>query len=903
MGISPGESGLSIGEVDDCARKVDLIGSPFSGEVSSMHGMNEPASDASNTDDDEPPRRNWVSFISLLVLQTQNAFNDKAAQFLLVPIGAWLVSVNAGVSGTDKIEYILAAVIVLPFILFSPLAGWFSDRFSKTMVIRGTALLQLAVLAWIAVAIHYQRLWLAVVGFFMLSVQSVMLSPAKRGIVKELVGHRRLGMASGLMEITVVLAICAGQVVTGFWYTDRLKASGDGWDAAMLPLMVLTGASVLALLISISIQKVPRPACRKFTAAMLVEHFGQLGELFKVRELKLSAVGAAFFWGYAGYLNLAAIGIAKINTGGGEEFAKESAILMLSASLGVFFGGMVASLICRRKIELGLVPLGGVVMVVGTVGLAFTGMKSEWLKLWFVVAGGGGALLLVPLNANIQDLCLPEKRGKILAGLNLFDCMAGLAAVLIQLGLVAAGVRFSWQFLGLGVLCVLATHYSAKLLPQHFVRLLGLGLFKIFYRVRPMNEGHVPKEGGVLLTPNHVSYVDAFILSCACPRPVRFLMFDGYFKHPWIGRFVRLFDTVPISQRKAKEGLRVAAEAVKSGEIVCIFPEGQLARTGAMNEFKRGFEMIVRQAGCPVVPVAMDGLWGSVFSFERNKFIRKWPYRIPYGVTVNFGEPIPVDEVEAVLVRRKVEALRADAFAQRQLIASPRIITRRRVKVYAEDGGLMRDYQDVMNEVRGLPGKKQREWVANALQIGEVNAIGRGQTMMLDWGALRGCRKVLGVVFAQHFGLKVVLFDSSNRGNDIVALADRHSVDHFVGGERMGRLWSEHQLTGRCFDFSEGSHLRSNGVFPCLAVEGRVVSMSMPHPDVATATNLHQEGHRAGTWGRLLPGFRVKTTEKGVWLTGASTEEGMLVAGVELDENGILAENVLGEGPGKSGDV
>ncbi|MCP5536166.1 MAG: MFS transporter [Akkermansiaceae bacterium] len=835
-----------------------------------------------------PPRRNWVSFWSLLVLQTQNAFNDKAAQFLLIPMGAWLFKEKIAIPGLELmkyIEYILAVVIVSPFILFSPLAGWLSDRFSKTSVIRGASILQLIVLVWISAAICYHQIWLAIFGFFMLSVQSVLLSPGKRGIVKELIGHERLGFASGMMEITVVLAICGGQIITGFWFTNRLKSGLDGWASGYTPLLVFTAASVGALIVSYIIQRVPVQGHRKFKWPILFEHFGQLGELWKIRAIKLSAAGAAFFWGFAGYLNLAAINIAKQVTEGGDEFAVESALLMLAASVGIFLGGAMASLVCRKNIELGLIPLGGLVMVVGTLALAFTPMDSHWLKAWFVVAGAGGALLLVPLNANLQDLCPPRKRGKILAGLNLLDCLAGLFAALIQLGLVAQGVDFKWQFIGLAVLCILVTNYAAKLLPQHFVRLMGLSLFRMFYRVRSHNPVRIPKEGGVLLTPNHVSYIDAFILSCACPRKIRFLMFDGYFKHPWVGRFVRLFDTVPISQTRAKEAVRVAAEALEEGAVVCIFPEGQLARTGVMNEFKRGFEMIARKANCPVVPAAMDGLWGSIFSFERNKFIYKWPYRVRYGVSVDFGDPIPAEKADAGTVRRAVESLRAGIFQKRDAIANPMSLLGRGVKVC---GHGVEGYQMRMAELRELKHDDQAQLVANALQIGEVNAIRRGQTVMIGWDELGAFRDALGIVFAQYFNLKVVLVHAAVSADELTALSKKHRVDHYLGGSLLGETWRATKLAGCCYEFS-GEALRHHGVFPCYTTHDRVISMSMPHPEAITATNQHQEGHRPGTWGRLLPGFHVEPLADGVTLFGASTpEQGITITGVIPDESGML---------------
>jgi len=838
----------------------------------------------------KPPRRNWVSFWSLLVLQAQNAFNDKAAQFLLIPMGAWLFKEAIAIPGLammEYIEYILAIVIVSPFILFSPFAGWLSDRFSKTGVIRGASILQLVVLIWISFAIHYQQIWLAIGGFFMLSVQSVLLSPAKRGIVKELIGHEKLGFASGMMEITVVLAICGGQIITGFWFTNRLNGGIDGWDAALTPLLVFTIASVAALVVSFVIQRVPVQGHRKFSFDILFEHFSQIGELWKDRRIKLSAAGAAFFWGYASYLNLAAINIAKQITDGGNEFAVESAILMLAASVGIFIGGAVASLACRKNIELGLVPLGGFVMVIGTLALAATPIDSSWLKVWFVVAGAGGALLLVPLNANLQDLCPPKKRGKILAGLNLLDCMAGLFAALIQLGLVAKGVDFKWQFIGLAGICILVTNYSARLLPQHFIRLMCLGAFKMIYKVRSVNSDRIPKEGGVLLTPNHVSYIDAFILSCACPRKIRFLMFDGYFKHPWIGRFVRIFDAVPISQTRAKEAVRVAAEALEEGAVVCIFPEGQLARTGVMNEFKRGFEMIARKANCPVVPTAMDGLWGSIFSFERNKFISKFPYRIPYGVTVNFGEPIEASDVNATKIRRAVESLRADVFSMRQVLSKPMTLLSKSVKVSGHDSS---EYQQRIGELLDLDISEQTQLVANALQVGEINAIRRGQTVMIEWDGLKHCRDVLGIVFAQYFNLKMVLISSGTTKGEALALSRQHQVDQYFAGASLSRIWQELDLPGGCYDFSENVHEPScekEGVFPCYTVDGRVIAMSMPHPEAKTATNQHQDGYRAGTWGRLLPGFNVSPTETGVTLSGASCGE-ININDVKLDANGLL---------------
>ncbi len=490
-------------------------------------------------------------------------------------------------------------------------------------------------------------------------------------------------------------------------------------------------------------------------------------------------------------------------------------------------------------------------------------------------------MLLVPLNAYLQDICPPEKRGRIIAGLNLLDCMAGLIAVVLQAAMAKGGVPFWVQFSVLALIAFWATSYSAKLLPQHVVRIVVLGLFKIFYRIRPMGVDRIPKEGGVLLVSNHVTYIDAFILSSACPREIRFLMFDEYYKKPWVGKFVRLFNTVPISQTRAKEAVRVAAAALEEGAVVCIFPEGQLTRTGVMNEFKRGFEMIARKANCPVLPVAMDGLWGSIFSYERNKFIFKWPYRIPYGVSVNFGEPIRPRDADAEMVRRRIESLRADAFARRQVLTKPMKILSKSVKA---QGAHSEAYAKRVKELATLPMDEQVQLVANALQIGEVNAIRRGQTVMLEWDALGHCRDVLGIVFAQYFRLKIVLVNTSASQQDVNDLLKKHRVDACFGAQSLCEKCNEVD----CYDFSKNAHHR-NTAFPCLAKNGRVLAMSMPHPKAQTATNQHQVGHRKGTWGRLLPGFHVQLEHPGLHLRGASlAPDGIKLKDVSLDENGIL---------------
>ncbi len=811
-------------------------------------------------------------------MQTQNAFNDKATQFLLIPL-AGLLAFYAKARGEEigflggNIAHVLGLLMVLPFILLAPVAGWLSDRYSKTMVIRGTLCLQFAVLLLILLAVWMQNLPLAVFGFLLLSIESVLLSPAKKGITKELVGHSHLGFASGILEMSVIVAVCAGQIISGWWFDARLASGHNAWDAALFPIALITGGAFLSLWVSLVVERMPPMSRRPFEVKILFEHFSQLKMVWRDRRLRLSGVGISFFWGFAGFINLAAIQIGSdVSGGGGQGFATENSWLILAASGGIVLGGLLASLLCKKKIELGLIPIGGAMMVLGSVALTLGPIERDWLMVWFAVASAGGAFMLVPLNAYLQDVCPPESRGQVLAAFNLLDCLAGVLAVAVQFAMVHWEVSYFWQFASLAVVSLVVTFYSARLQTQNLARLVILSIFRSIYKVKVLHQNRFPKKGGVLMVCNHVSYIDAFILSVASPRPIQFLLFDEFFDHPWTGRAVRFFDAIPISRNRAKDGIRVAVKALKDGEVVCVFPEGQLTRTGAMNEWMRGFEMIARKAKCPVLPMAMDGVWGSIFSFERNRFIFKKPYSLPYRVRVNVGELIPSEKLNRDEVRRAVEALRVEAMLERSILTKPEKVLSRELEILS--GGAV--HQNWARNSARLSEAVQREILFNAMQVGEVNAIRRGQTVLMDVGALEHCREVVTVALSQYFNLKLVLVSGGESEDELLYLTENYGVEAWFGGEWLAEKWRSLQEKVAhlpCYDFSQNAIQRAESggehpTFPCLAQKGRVISMSMPHPLRQADTNEFQEGYRFGTWGHLLPGFIAEFEDDGVWVEG-----------------------------------
>src|SRR5436309_10914135 len=180
--------------------------------------------------------------------------------------------------------------------------------------------------------------------------------------------------------------------------------------------------------------------------------------------------------------------------------------------------------------------------------------------------------------------------------------------------------------------------------------LLGRPLVRCFYRVTALRLENLP-AGGFLLVPNHITWVDALILQLACPRPIRYVIDQEYYHKPILHPILRAIGCIPISKRQSHAAVRVAAEKLNDGEIVCVFPEGELERRGTLLRLQRGYEVIARHAKAQVVPVWLDQLWGSIFSFQGGKFFTKFPKRIRYPVTVTFVKPIDAKEAGGATVR------------------------------------------------------------------------------------------------------------------------------------------------------------------------------------------------------------------------------------------------------------
>ena len=378
--------------------------------------------------------------------------------------------------------------------------------------------------------------------------------------------------------------------------------------------------------------------------------------------LWLAVLGNTYFW------FLAALLTANIFFYGSDVLHTDSThkgLLQAAVGIGIGLGSVAAGYLSSGKVEYGLIPLGSVGMTVFGILLAGGNLSFFHVAGLLAALGFFAGFFAVPVNALIQHRPDEKDKGGVIAAANLLS-FVGIGA--------ASGIYYIFQhyhlsppaiFLGASLMTVAATVYVLYLLPDALLRLLLWIATHTLYRVHLSGRENVPAKGGTLLVPNHVSMVDAVLLIASIDRPIRFLMFKGSYDHWLVKPFAKIMGVIPISSqlrpREMIQSLRTATQALKDGEVVCIFPEGQMTRIGQMLPFRRGMERIVKGLEVAIVPVNLGGVWGSIFSYERGRFLWKLPRRIPYPVTVTFGKPMPAT-TSAQEVRQAVQELGAEAY-------------------------------------------------------------------------------------------------------------------------------------------------------------------------------------------------------------------------------------------------
>ncbi|MEM9352454.1 MAG: acyl-[ACP]--phospholipid O-acyltransferase [Planctomycetota bacterium] len=624
------------------------------------------------------------SFVGLLVTQFLGAANDNILRWLVIGVGKQYVSEESAAT----ILSLGSAAFVLPYVLLAAPAGYLADRFPKRNVIVGCKAAEFAimVLAVLSVVLGSVTLMLTVVA--LMGAQSALFGPAKFGSIPEIVSESRISSANGVMELVTVVGITLGTVV-GNWLAAATGVKGqEQWW--LIPIVLLSVAGV-GFLASLMLRRGPiADPTRPFPWDAARQTVRDLRTLAADRAMLRVALGLMFFWSLA---MLASVNIDQFAFQGGATSQTQVAPLLVGLVVGLGVGSVLAGYWSSGRVELGILPLGagGVAfcaVMLFTVEGELVSPSEDWTFSFFLAIaflGGLGifaGLFNVPLLAYVQRYSPPDKRGSILAANNFLT----FAGMLVASGAfqVMSNRPLNWSareiFLVCGVMTVPVMIYILVLIPQASLRFLAWLVTHTAYKVRVHFRERLPEEGAALLAPNHVSWLDGLFLVAISPRPVRLVVSGDLVSSWWSRGLARIMEAIPVpkSPKAARAAIETARQALRNGELVCIFPEGGITSSGQLQAFRPGSLEILRGTGAPLVPVYLDELWGSIFTYRTGRFTWKRPRVWSRSVSVWFGRHILKPE-SIHQVRQAVQDLGAEAVAGRKSRAMvlPRLMLRK----------------------------------------------------------------------------------------------------------------------------------------------------------------------------------------------------------------------------------
>ena len=618
----------------------------------------------------EQGRKTNSSFGWLNATQFLGALNDNIFKLLII---IFLIG-NKGSDSASSVTATAGAVFVIPFLLLTAFAGKLSDRFSKRNIVISVKIAEAAIMALGCVAFWVGNQTLLYGILFLMAAQSAIFAPAKYGIVPELVSKEELSKANGLLEACTYLAIIIGTAL------GPIMAQVIGENYIVLGSICILVAGI-GLATSLKIERTKAFGVEiKPNIFFVKEIWDTLVKIKGNKDLMMAVIGSAYFLLIGGfiYTNLIPYGISHL---GLDE--KQSVYLFLVAAVGIGLGSLLAGKLSGRNVEFGIVPLGAIGLTISSAGLGFTtGMMIPTLVL-VLIMGLSCGLFIVPIHAFIQ-LASPEKdRGKILAASGFLGWIGVLIASLtIPLLSAVLGMSAAKVFMILGLMTLVPTIVTICLLPDFLVRFIAVILAKIFYRLKVYGLENIPVEKGALIISNHVSWVDAILLSATLQRRIRFIMDKTLYNNKLFNPVCRLMKVIPISMndppKQIIHSLRQGRQALDDGYILCIFAEGAVTRNGLLREFKAGFEKIMKGTDCPIIPAHIGGAWGSIFSYYSGKLMSTLPRKLPYPISIHYGKPLLASSTTNQ-VREKVMELSCEYF--NSLKSKQRSLTYKLVKI------------------------------------------------------------------------------------------------------------------------------------------------------------------------------------------------------------------------------
>ncbi|MDN2669319.1 MFS transporter [Vibrio sp. 14N.309.X.WAT.E.F5] len=606
-------------------------------------------------------------FLPYFITQFLGAFNDNIFKNVLLLFVAF-ASVDTLPISSNLFINLAAGLFILPFFLFSALAGVLADKYEKSWFIRKVKLIEVVIMSLGAIGFIYESYAILLLLLFLMGTQSAFFGPVKYALLPQQLESKELVSGNALVETGTFLAILIGTLGAGIIASEE--------NSKLIAAVCIVTFAVLGYLASYFIPEAPSNAPDlkvKWQPITLTRQTLAIAK--KDRPTFQALMAISWFW-FLGATYLTQFpNFTKVYLNGTESAV---AFLLALFSVGIAIGSLACDKLSNHRIEIGIVPMGslgisifGFLMAVSIPEALpdFDSFKSfvSYSELWplfayLLLLGMSGGIFIVPLYSLMQFRAKPNERAQVIAGLNIYNSlfMVGSAVLgIVFLSVLQLSIPQLFALLAVfNTLVMFALFYQV---PIYAFRFFTWVVTHTMYRVKHKNLHNLPEKGGALIVCNHVSYMDALLLSAVCPRLIRFVMEEDYAKLPPLRRFLKRAGVIPISatnRSSIRNAFKEVERALHEGHIVCIFPEGKLTSDGEVAEFMRGMELIIRRSPVPVIPMALKGLWGSYFSRFKGSACKGLPNRFWTKIEIEAGRPILPKDTSCETLRQSVAELR-----------------------------------------------------------------------------------------------------------------------------------------------------------------------------------------------------------------------------------------------------
>ncbi|SMC23668.1 hypothetical protein SAMN02745857_01659 [Andreprevotia lacus DSM 23236] len=609
-------------------------------------------------------------FLPLFITQFFGAFNDNLLKNAVVVLINFHGMRMLGLSPELMIQ-LAAGLFILPFFLFSATSGQLCEKYDKAVVARLVKVLEIGIMLIASLGFWLNNGVILMSTIFLMGIHSTLFGPLKFSVLPQYLQPQELVGGNGMIEMGTFVSIIIGQIA------GTLLVKADPTHITIVTALLL--CAIVGYLSSR--QMPPAPSAvpdLKVDWNFASQTWGMIAQASQSRPVWLSLLGISWFW------FLGAIYLSKLPTYASDVLHGDETVytlLMTLFSLGVGLGSMFCERLSGRKVELGLVPFGSIGLCLFGIDLyfatpAFSATELTWysfaqqaahwrLMVDFLLIGVFGGFYIVPLYALMQSRAPADFRSRAIAANNIMNSLFMVGSAIFAATLAHFKVSIPHVLLIAALLNLVVAAYIYTLLPEFLMRFLVWIATHTLYRIHQEGLERIPEEGACVLVCNHVSFMDALILAGAVRRPVRFVMDHHIFRIPVLSFIFRTAGAIPIAPAKENAELKTkafdrVAEYLEQGEVVCIFPEGGITRDGDIQPFRPGIDDIIRRTPVPVVPIALQGLWGSFFSRKDGAAMMKMPRGIWSKIGLRVGQPVPAAEASKDALEQKVRELRGD---------------------------------------------------------------------------------------------------------------------------------------------------------------------------------------------------------------------------------------------------